>query len=470
MKQASDLRDMKNGEIIKAADCYLIAEDVVKKMIYQTWETYHRLLSDHGVRHIIKGNIASSVEMMKAYNGNFEKKIDQQMTAVDFAKMMTIHFNHDVGYAAEINRVGRDAAGDHASFSKKIFENQSELYGKLFDQNELDEMSHVIGTHDQTKLSFDNKKNSLISIVRLSDHLGLFYNEKLPELLYREPENVAILQKIFLAKSNGRSKEIISKLKERLIENIKGKGNAATTDAEVEALIKSVKEINHKTPDYNLGMLAGRIEGYEMREEGHLIVKLSQSDIYRHLYKIFNLHTKQFIKLLKSYKIDYHLLDLMDPEKSRLIRKKNKTQGKNEPISFELLGNDNMPIVVFEIHPDGPENNPDDDIFEEQITTINTEWGKINIQNMLNDFVVSAKEILGADGFQARLSKLTNELLINVRSRGEAVIEKDEIEMLQKMCLDLVGHTKDMSENELVAKLKEISEFMTKKEEKFFYN
>lgn len=429
------------AENLKAGDIQKIAEDIVNKMVYQNRESFKRGLGDHGVRHIIDGNIAEAMKMVDEYNrANPEKP----MTSLDRLKIMTVHFNHDMGYTVGVNRKGFEATGDHPKFSRKLFENQNELYGKLFNEMDLAQMETTIESHDKSRTDFEN--NQFESIVRLSDNMGLFHDSKLPEIFYSVPENLAVLQKIDLARKAGQS---IDGLKEKLKENVM-KQEGLDEDTK-KALLNAAEEINKMAPDFNLGMLAGKLDGYEM-QGSTMIVSIRESDMHKQIQELFDLNQKQFIKALDSYGIDLKKIGSSFDEYVKTDESGNKY--------VELPMTGGKPALRFNFLPEDP-NNPDmrNAEIKKKFAETGVEWAGINIRQEIGRAIENLKN--PENRTEEALDRLADNLIAQC---GDRMSDKDVIEITE-----IIGGM-DLSfegEKELEKELEKLKKFATRKEKDF---
>jgi len=354
---------------LNAEDVNTTARDIVEKVVYQNKESSKRALGDHGVRHIIDGNIAEAMKIVEAYN---KSNPDKPLSASDRIKIMTVHFNHDMGYTVGINRTGFESTGDHKYFSQKLFDSDREIYGKIFEEDDLDQMSEMIRTHDEAETDFANKP--LESTVRLSDNLGLFHDSKLPEIFYNDPENLALLQKIYIAREAGQSisglqKELVTRVKEQpdLDENTRA------------ALVNAAGEVFKNAPDFNLGMFAGKLDGYRM-EGGQMIVRLRESDMHKQIKELFNLNQKQFLKLLDIYGIDLKKLGKKFEEFAQTDEKTGIKYVELPPTG------DMVKPLRFEFHPEDPtDKDPRNEHVREKFAETQKEWTRINIRNEIKN-------------------------------------------------------------------------------------
>ncbi len=428
---------------LKAEDIQKISADIVNKMVYQNRESLKRGVGDHGVRHIIDGNIAEAMKMTDEYN---KANPESQLSSLDRLKIMTIHFNHDMGYTVGVVRKGFAAMGEHQNFSEKLFKSEEDMYGKLFGENDLKQMSETIKTHDKETTDFE--KTPLESIVRLSDNMGLFHDSKLPEIFYSVPENMAVLQKIDLARKAGQS---IDGLKEKLKENVmKQEG---LSDDTREALIKAAGDINEKAADFNLGMMAGKLDGYEM-QGSKMIVNIRESDMHKQIQDLFKLNQKQFVKALESYGIK---LDKMGTSFDQYV--KTDEDGTKY---VELPMSEGKPALRFNFLPEdlNKQDNRNAEVKKKFAETA-TEWAGINIREEINSTVRELSE-----SKESRTSENIDSMSFELQAQlSRKKVSAEDSEQISGLINNLKGSLDN--EEEFADKLNQLGKFLTKKEKDF---
>ncbi|MEI7741741.1 MAG: hypothetical protein WCJ29_04510 [bacterium] len=336
-----------------------VVEDLIKKMVFQQQESERRALGDHGVRHIIKGNIGEAKKIMAAW----DESHDEKMNPLDKLKMMTVMLNHDMGYTVDVNRKGFGSTGDHPAFSRKIFESQADLYGKVFQPEDLQQMSEILETHDNETSDFSSKERGLESAIRLADNMALFHDNKMPELFYQDPTNVEVLQKIAALEkmypvtpdkdADGKpiklsdaekakndqmealQRAAVDVLKKSLTEKIQ-KNDKLDKNSQA-GLLNAVKDLSPGQHKFNVGMYGGNLEGYKFNDEGALEVTVSKSAMHKQMQDMFEMGQAGFVKMLDSYK----------DEKGKEFVKK---QVDAETVEVKL---GDPPVMVFNIISEG---------------------------------------------------------------------------------------------------------------------
>jgi hypothetical protein len=431
------------AENLKASDIQKISEDIVNKMVYQNRESFKRGLGDHGVRHIIDGNIAEAMKMVDEFN---KANPEKQLNSLDRLKIMTIHFNHDMGYTVGVNRKGFESTGDHKYFSQKLFESQEEMYGKLFGKKDLEQIGETIKTHDEAQTDFE--KQPFESIVRLSDNMGLFHDSKLPEIFYSVPENMAVLQKIDLARKAGQS---IDGLKNELKNNVM-KQEGLDEDTR-KALLNAAEEINKMAPDFNLGMLAGKLDGYEM-QGSKMVVNIRESDMHKQIQELFELNQKQFVKALDSYGIK---LDKMGTSFDQYVK-----TDENGTKYVELPVSEGKPALRFNFLPENlnEQDNRNAEVKKKFAETA-TEWAGMNIRAEVNSAMKELKE-LKETRTSENIDNISFELQAQLDDSKLSTKDREQISGLMDGLKNSLNN-----EEEFIKKIDQFGKFLTEREKEF---
>lgn len=263
----------------------MLTMDAVDALIAQDNEALAHQLGDHGIHHI-RGNIMTSYDILKEVPGTD--------TPQSIAEIYLAHIYHDTGYLTEPARNFMDAA--HPRWSRQHYDrNVKSVVAGALGKNSAENISFLIESHAGTTI--DWKGDPIGSAVRVSDNLGLFHKEKLPQLFRSVPQNVAIMEQlkagnITTAQANA-----------KMIANI----NAMDFKPEVRAqLIKAARECNRLTPKFTLGMMGGDIDSFEWMG-GHLRVYLRKNANATRLQKLFDLGQRQFAKFAETYGADWEL-------------------------------------------------------------------------------------------------------------------------------------------------------------------
>ena len=428
---------------LKAEDVNKIARDLVEKVAYQNKESLKRALGDHGVRHIIDGNITEAMKIADEYNKSHP---DKPLSAAYRLKIMTMHYNHDMGYTVGINRTGFESTGDHKYFSQKLFDSDKEVYGKIFTNEDMTQMSEMIRTHDEAETDFTNKP--LESVIRLSDNLGLFHDSKLPEIFYSDPENLVILQKIYIAREAGQN---ISGLQKELIRRVQEQPDLDENTR--AALTNAAGEVFKGTPEFNLGMFAGKLDSYRM-EADQMIVRLRESDMHKQIKELFNLNQKQFVKLLDSYGID---LKKLGKKFEEFVQIDEKTGAKY--VDLPPTG-EGLKSLRFEFYPeDQTAKDPRNEQVREKFTETQKEWTRINTRNEIEQVMTELENP------ENRTTENVSALMEDFRSGAGERLGHEDLGSIAE--LDTEMRSNLGNETAFQKSLEKLKSFMTKAEKTF---
>lgn len=266
----------------------LMIMDSVHNLVYQTHESYHRQLGDHGVRHI-KGNIDTQNDVFDAL-----AKSGKKVSSLQRLQAMMVQINHDMGYTAAPSKADIKYTGKHKEFSSDIFQSEYEDgYREVFG-DDTDKMVEWIKTHDSDQINWDD--DPVGSAIRVADNLSLFAKEKLPGLFRFVPGAIEDLEELGAAskaKDEAKGEEIKVRLKKKV------------EDSELsapikKALLNAAEEVSLITAKFTLGMLGGKL-GVISFKDGHLNVEVDQDPYDTKLQQLFDMGQRQFGKLAEAY-------------------------------------------------------------------------------------------------------------------------------------------------------------------------
>jgi len=256
------------------------------------------------------------------------------------------------------------------------------------------------------------------------------------------------LQKIDLARKSGQS---IDGLKEKLKENVmKQEGFDEDTR---KALINAAEEINKMAPDFNLGMLAGKLDGYEM-QGSKMIVNIRESDMHKQIQDLFELNQKQFVKALDSYGIK---LDKMETTFDQYV--KIDADGTKY---VELPMSEGEPALRFNFLPEDL-NKKDERNAEvkKKFAETATEWAGINIRAEINSAMKELKE-----SKEARTSENIDSVSFELQAQlDDKKVSAEDREQMSSLISNLKSSLDN--EEEFTEKLNQLRKFLTKKEKDF---
>jgi hypothetical protein len=248
----------------------------------QEMESCTRQLGDHGISHI-KGNIEVASEIMKAIPGS--------NTPTDRVVAQLAMIYHDSGYMTPTAKMFMDHG--HRVWSSQNFDkNIRPAITKAFGESVSNEISHIIGTHDQKTIDWESEP--VASACRIGDILALFHKEKLPPLLRYMPENTQLL-KDFASK-----KISLEECKSGMEKNVA----ASKLPEKLKFLIHNgIDEVSSFTPKLALGMLGGELGKMSFNGE-YVESTLKENKETTELNKVGDFHQAQFAKVCKEFGVD----------------------------------------------------------------------------------------------------------------------------------------------------------------------
>lgn len=298
---STGLDDLLSMAGVKPAYRHEIAMEAIDALAAQDYESAGRVLGDHGIAHI-SGNI------------NFASEILQQHPGADdpgeMAGMVVAQIFHDTGYMAPPSRNFLDE--QHPRWSTQHYDkNIRPLIEKAMGDREASDIGHMISTHFETSIDWENDLKG--TAVRVADNLALFQKEKLPPVLRLIPDNISVIENL------GQKKIDLKTAQSQMSQNIAKSG---FSDRFKESLNRAANELTPVTPKFVLGMLGGNILRFQWAGD-HLKVVLGRNAQADRLQRILDLGQKQFAKYAKVYGIDpdQFLKDLN-------FQFKNKTTGQ----------------------------------------------------------------------------------------------------------------------------------------------
>jgi len=295
----------------------LLVEDSVEKLFFQTMETTRRQLGDHGIRHIL-GNIRVAKKLMAELQ--FKQGSEYNFTPEHTLLMMMTHISHDMGYTAAIGASGVDGTGLHPLVSDMLLDSdsQSELFREVLGEENFEQMKRFIRDHDGTEIFYDpnSPMDTMASIIRLSDNMALFGNEKLPEVFATNPKALKLLGLLQTAQqeglAGGKDNPVVMGLKAELKALLdQGVIEGELSLAEADLLKDAVDNIFFKSGEFTLGMVGGRYGGnlfeVDFDKDGRAVIGINlEESTTRELLEgsfdsQYSFETTQFLKMVNDY-------------------------------------------------------------------------------------------------------------------------------------------------------------------------
>jgi hypothetical protein len=190
------------GEIVDPnAAMQLIRDNIIK--IHHQQKVDHQVISgsDHGVRHVLQGNVANTLNALD------DAQLSGLVSPKDKLMAMQIMIDHDLGYTLDAAKGSFDAAKDHPLASAAYLERGGQN-SSIFTPEDQAFMRDAVLKHSypfglERPLDFSNedaKKQAIANLISIVDAMGVTGDTKCPAL-YREVLSKADLER--LARSDG---------------------------------------------------------------------------------------------------------------------------------------------------------------------------------------------------------------------------------------------------------------------------
>lgn len=284
---ATELDGLLEGLGVSPELRYKIGMEATDSLVAQENETLRRQLGDHGIAHI-RGNIDMTRNILSTVPG--------ADSAEDIAGAYLANIFHDSGYLAPPGQmVAMDQ--DHPRWSTQHYdENIRPLVEKALGKRSAGTVSNMIRNHAGTDINWSDDPTG--SAVRMADNLALFRGEKLPGLFRHVPANIGVLEAL-------QGKKItVEDAHKQMLDNIQ---KSSLSNQVKEALTHAVPEVGGMTGKFTLGMLGGRIKGFDWVDNkagGFLRISMTKSPEATRLQKLFDLGQRPFQKFAETFGID----------------------------------------------------------------------------------------------------------------------------------------------------------------------
>lgn len=254
----------------------------VESLATQDMESMTRTLGDHGIYHI-GGNIDATMQMLD--------QLPMDIPPVERAMAYTAQIFHDSGYMADPSRAFLDEG--HPRWSAQDFQiNHKKLMTQAFGAEGSQYIGHIIRTHDSTEVDWE--RDPVTTACRVADNTALFHPEKLPPLFRHVPESMEVLKQLAAGEIDGDTAKTQC---EQLVES-------SDLAPKVKEMLKlAALEVNPMTPKFTLGMIGGRVTGYEWTG-GHMKINLEYDKTATEVNKLGDMGQRQFAKLAEAYNVD----------------------------------------------------------------------------------------------------------------------------------------------------------------------
>lgn len=290
-------------EGFSAADAYKLVASNLALISYQDKAAAENMLGDHGVRHLLGHNIKATEQLADGL-----EKHGVPVGAKDRLMMHQAMIVHDLGYAMDsvrnpINQEGlkgQDAGHNvlAARYLKERSLDPNDPLTKLFESSDLEAMHRCVLYHDKDvdggpgveftmakTLTPEQRAMNLETMTRIADNSHAF-EDKLPELLYREPKSLKTLRLMKTAGELG-DDQLLKDLKSDLAGDIANNSNLAKDDK--EALLQSAGSIGPESYRFSVGRIAGSKPTFDVSPEGKVILDVMESDTHQQTVGLFGL-------------------------------------------------------------------------------------------------------------------------------------------------------------------------------------
>ncbi len=315
---------------------YELVRDNARKLVYQ--HMIDKTIfsgSDHGVRHIVNGNIRFAKQMMES--------LREKGVVVSLRDEVIIHqvmIDHDLGYttgAAQAPK-GFEASKDHPLVSARFIEGNKAYYINRFGEDGYRSIHDAVLNHSYPRLEYQSDgqevaHNGLIrGISSTVDSLGVTVETKTPEFFWNK-DAIRTLLKIRLAMEtmNGEVPDtLMGRYRQELIGVAQQEQNPDRVAGYENAITNFFNEV---TADNTLGHYTGvvravaveEVPGHaeegeaEVHDHGHgsedkrfrVVVEMTPTEVYALLGNMFGdkLAAQSFVKVVKDLGLDHTQLE-----------------------------------------------------------------------------------------------------------------------------------------------------------------
>ncbi len=279
---------------LSAQDVLDLATQNVWSLAFQDRVASENLLGDHGVRHLVGHNIRATelIDDELVRNG-------QQVKAIDRLIKHQTMIDHDIGYAMDpvreqVNSGNFKADRGHnvlaAKFERQRAENQTDVLSKVYSRKQIAMIHEGILDHDGSSVNFDThgkdnqaRKDNINSAIHVADNTHAF-EDKLPELLYGNPDTLRIMRLMKTAGEIG-DQESFQSLQSQLVDGIKN--NSGFSKDDKDALIQAAGAINKDSYKFSIGRICGNKPEYSMDQQGNLSISVQESAIHQDVVGLY---------------------------------------------------------------------------------------------------------------------------------------------------------------------------------------
>lgn len=279
---------------LSAGDVLTLVRENVWTLCYQDRVASENLLGDHGIRHLVLHNIATTEKLFDQLSDH-----GQKVRAIDRLITHQVMIDHDIGYAMNPVRKGVNA-GDFtadkghnvlaAKFVRQRATTASNPLAKIFKKEHLQTIHQGILEHDSPTIDFqlhndstETRRNNIYSAIHAADNSHVF-EDKLPELLYSFPDTLKYMRLMKSAAEIG-DEDLFKELKSQLTARI-AIHNEYTKD-DKKALTNAVKIMHKESYAFSVGRICGNKPELTIDAQGILHIRIEESAIHREVMGLF---------------------------------------------------------------------------------------------------------------------------------------------------------------------------------------
>lgn len=316
--------------------------------------------SDHGVYHILEGNMNFANKMIDS--------LGDGITSKDKVLIHQIITDHDIGYTLGIASAKEsfNAQKDHPLFSARYIEENQDYYRQKFGEDGCEAIFEGIINHSNVKSEYPSKDqireinpDTIRSITSTVDALGVTAETKCPEF-FRGPKAIEILQKVKLYADTHKG-EISSGVLESYKDQLRKVADKEPSERRKEEFYEAVeKHFNLYKAETTLGQFTGVIKDIKLIEKKGKVIPEIKIDISRIQALLGNLFGEKisinaFVKAMEDFGVPKEKIE--DIGKTIRQVKKSKTKKEKENLKKKLKFEGNK--AIFEFSPEFNETSPE---------------------------------------------------------------------------------------------------------------
>lgn len=437
---------------IKWQDAYTLCKTATEALVFQTVESQTRIMGDHWINHI-SWNIAKLNTYLEAWVKGW--KIPQSEIWKYKLMWALTHIFHDIWYAATISKWSGsfDGSAIHPFTSKAFFETivdiKNEEWESILSKSGINTVSitKAIEAHDGTRLDFSTPETTFLSMVNLSDNMGLWVDKM--SQIWSNPKLLNYIATLYALDATW----IDLKQSNKVIAESIRKDNSITP-AEQESLISAITELSGRwldnidfwsvspltTMEFNWNiptlsmykwtnlMLIAEVCWIQIETkydaEWNKIIWLQEAIETKNKARIMELidwtkFCSQIVKPLWDYADNYELMDSKWHKYQKTNWKYNMDEIKADLLLWNTVSLNDWKWTVLEYK---YEEKTNESILAEK----NSVYGHIDTAEMLWKWVDAMKRLNTSDAIKqlGSINKATEEILDNIKNNKSIDTEK----------------------------------------------